>query len=500
MNRLEDAGEHLLRLGAAGGTIAAAHFSGDDRGPERVFGAPVRGVDGIRLEQEREHRRKLDREMGSEIARDATGARAIDEGIELIVQMATRDRQPMSRYLATPKAIARGERALQDALDVRREMVLAVIGDQRATPPEQMGQTGLMNRVIEAAIGRPPVAHQRPGEVGAEDRGGLLEAAARQNGVHRRVGCGERPEPLQLAADFPARFIGTDDGTLTDLRSQRVVGGARAIGGAVQRVHEPAGRDVQAKPFAKQRADFRDRQSELRMENSGEGHHLRAELRGGRAQRIGRLQGMAALHAATTRLAATNLDRKGAHDRADDRQIFLILAGGTGPAQPATTMGARLGQLRPVALIDMGRDRSMGFPTIRPTRSPARSSRGSRRRPPRERGGLPIHLAPGVVELVFESVDLLAERVPLLPVAIPVAVRPIVLAPQSFDFALSPLKLRDQGVALALLPLQLSDQVVARRREPARLHAPVMPWSLLMYKRKRVNAARRRPPLPSATR
>lgn len=500
MNRLEDTGEHLLRLGAAGGTIAAAHFSGDDRGPERVFGAPVRGVDGIRVEQEREHRRKLDREMGSEIARDATGARAIDEGVELIVQMATGDRQPMSRYLAAPKAIARGERALQDALDVRREMVLAVIGDQRATPPEQMGQTGLMNRVIEAAIGRPPVAHQRPGEVGAEDRGGLLEAAARQNGVHGRVGCGERPEPLQLAADFPARFIGTDDGTVTDLRSQRVVGGTRAIGGAVQRVDEAARRDVEAKAVAKQGADFGEWQAQLRVQHRRERDRLRPKLRRGRAQRIGRLQRMPALHAATTGAAATNLDRKRAHDRLDDRQVFLVLLRAAGAAEPSTTMRARLRQACAIPFVNMRGERTVGFAAVRTTRSPAGSSRMTCRSAARERRRLAVHLATRVVELIFEPVDLLAKCVPLLPIAIPVLIRSLVLAPQPIDLALAPLELGDQGLALALLPLQLGDQVIARCGPPACQHAPVMPRLLTAYKKKRVCAARRRPPLRSVTR
>jgi hypothetical protein len=486
MDGVEDTGEHLLRLRTARRAIAAADFAGDHRGPERVFGAPVGGVDHVGLEQEGEHGRKLDGEMRGEIARDASGARAIDEGIELIVEMPPSDGQAMGRHCATPMAIPGRERALQDALDARREMVLTVIADEEATPPEQMGETRLMNGLIEPAIGRPAIAHDRAGEVGAQDRRGFLEAAPRQNRVDGRVRRGEGPQPVQVAPDFPAGFIRTDDIALTDLCTQGVVGGTRAIGRAMQRVDQPAGGDVQPKSIAKEGADFGERQSELCMQDRGERHRLGAQLRRGGAQRIGRLQRMPALHPTPTRAAVTDLDGERAHDRADDRKIFLVLPCGPRVTQSPATMRARVRQRRPMVLGDVARNRAVGFASIRSTGAPAGSPRGPRRGPTRERGRLPIHLTARVVQLVFEPVDFLAEGVALLPVPIPIAIRPFVLAAEPLD--------------LALLPQQLRDQFLAGCGEPPRLHATVMPRLRTQYKRERVNAARRRPPLQSVTR
>lgn len=424
--------------------------------------------------------------MRGEIAGDATGAGPIDERVELIVQMTTSHCQAMGRDGAAAIAIADVECVLQDPLDARREMVLAVIADQRATPPKQMGQTRLMNRAIEPAIGRPAIAHERAGEVGAEDRGGLLESATRQDRIDRRVRRGEGPEPVQATAHFPSGFIGADDLALADLGAQPVIGGTRAGGGAVQRVHEPAGRDVEPKAIAKQGADFSDRQSQMRVQDGCERHGLRSEVRRRRAQGRRRLQGMPRLHAAATGRTATNLDRERADDRAHDGEIFLILPRGARAAQASATMRAGVGQSCVVALVDTGRDHAMGFAAIGAARPPARASRGTRRGPTRERRGLPIHLAPGVVELVFESIDLLAEGIPLLPVPVPIAIGPLVLAPQPLD--------------LALFSLELRQQLVTRRGAPARIHAPVMPRLSTKYKKECVNTARRRPPLRSVTR
>jgi hypothetical protein len=134
----------------------------------------------------------------------------------------------------------------------------------------------------------------------------------------------------------------------------------------------------------------------------------------------------------------------------------------------------------------MGGNCAMGFAAVRAAGAATRASRCSHGSATRKRGGLSIHLAAGVVELVFEAVDLLPQRVALLPVAIAVPIRPFVLAPPALDFA--------------LLPFELGDQLVTRRGAPARLHASVMPRSPMQYKKETLKGARRRPPLPSVTR
>jgi hypothetical protein len=136
-------------------------------------------------------------------------------------------------------------------------------------------------------------------------------------------------------------------------------------------------------------------------------------------------------------------------------------------------MRAGVGQSRSMALVDVRGDCAMGFPAVGATRSSAWSTGGAHRCPSRERRGLPVHLPTGVVELVFELVDLLAEGIPLLPIPVPIAVGAFVLTPQPLD--------------LALFSLELGDQVVTRRGAPSRIHAPVMPRSSTKYKKECVN-------------
>jgi hypothetical protein len=84
---------------------------------------------------------------------------------------------------------------------------------------------------------------------------------------------------------------------------------------------------------------------------------------------------------------------------------------------------------------------------------------------------------PRIVELVFESVDLLPQVVPLLPIPIPILVSPLVLTAQ-------PLNLAPLPFDFALLPLEFVDQLFARCRAPRGSHACLMPRLGREYKRK----------------
>ena len=396
------------------------------------------------------------------------------------------DGEAMRGDRAGAVAIADRQRVLEHVLHPWSEVTVAVIADQRATPAQQMCETGLVDRVIEAPIGRPAITDERAGKLRPQDGRGFLVAPAGQNRVDGGVRRGERPQPVQLAADFPPGLIRGDYVAVPDLGAQRLVGGAGAIGGAVQGMDEPAGGDVQTKAVAKQGADFGQGQPELRMQHGGERHRLRPELRRGRAQGIGRLQAMSALHATPARAATANLDGERAHDRTHDGKIFLILLGDAEAAQRSLTLRAGRRQVGVIAFVNMRGDGAMGFAPIRSARPPAGTSWRSRRGAARERGRLAIHLAPRVIELIFEVLDLLAQRVAFVAVAIPVSVRSLVLASQTLDFA--------------LLPLELGDQLFTRRRPPLRLHASVMPRLSTKYKQKRMHPARRRPLIWSVTR
>ena len=99
------------------------------------------------------------------------------------------------------------------------------------------------------------------------------------------------------------------------------------------------------RPYLPQeRHDFAERESELFVEHDDQRDHLRAELRGGRADRVRRLQGMPRLDAMAASIAAADVDVKLADHHARDRQLFLILVDDTGlhhrPAQSGQCAGS----------------------------------------------------------------------------------------------------------------------------------------------------------------
>ena len=89
-------------------------------------------------------------------------SRLVDEDIELILQMATCDRDPMRGDRAGAIAVAHAQRTLQQRLDARREVALVLIADERPTPTQQMRDTGLMHGLSEAAVRRPAITDHDP--------------------------------------------------------------------------------------------------------------------------------------------------------------------------------------------------------------------------------------------------------------------------------------------------------------------------------------------------
>jgi hypothetical protein len=470
VNRAEHTGEDLVGVRASTRAIAATDFARHDGGPQRVFGSPVRRVNG-RVEQEGEGPRALVREMMGKGARDARPAGLVDERIESIDEMSARDGNAVRRDGAGTPAVAHRESLLDQRGDGGGEAVLVVIADKIAAATQQMGHTRLIDRAREAAIRRPAVADQDAGEVGAQNGGGFLKAAAALNRIDGRVRRHERPQPVQVTADPPSRLVGRDDRTAPDRLTQSGVGRRRLARRPMQRMDQAAGRDVQAEALAEERRDLPQGQAELRMQDRREGDGLRAELRGGGAERIRRLQRMAALDAAMTCRTVANRDRERPDDRPNDREIFLVLDSLVRVDQPAAAVGARGGQRRVISLVDVSRDAAMRLAAIGATGLAARPTRRAARVTARERRGLPKRRAPRQIEVIFEPLDLLAQRIAFLTIPIPILIRAFVLASEPLDFA--------------LLSLQLLDQLVARRRAPfGPEHVSVMPRFGREYKLK----------------
>ena len=94
MNSVEHDWRAPVGYAPAGEAIADADVARDDGRPKRVFGPPIGGIDGVGVEQKREHGRDLDGQMRGKIAGHAATARPFDRRIELIVEMATGDSRP----------------------------------------------------------------------------------------------------------------------------------------------------------------------------------------------------------------------------------------------------------------------------------------------------------------------------------------------------------------------------------------------------------------------
>ncbi len=282
---------------------------------------------------------------------------------------------------------------LQHRLDLGREGRAGMIGVQLATAAEQVGETGLMRGPIKLSIGGPAIAHEHARKVGPEERRRLVEAAARVNGIDGGVRRRAHPQPLQLRADPPPGFVGHDHRTLTDRLDQRRVGRRGLSGGAMEGVDHAPGRNRQPEVLLKDAGHLADGHTELLVQDRRGRHRARADLGGGRAERIGRLQGMPALDAAPTPLTLPDVDAKRAHGRPYRREIFVVLHRQPRFNHPTGTAGTHGRQRRFVGLIDVSGDGAVGRPPIRRAWLATGPARVRRAPILRERRSLPSGLA-----------------------------------------------------------------------------------------------------------
>ena len=464
----KDAREDLLSGGTVPGAIAAAHFARDHGGPQRLLGAPIRGIDGHRIEQEGEERREFKSEMRREPLDIRHRARMIETAIDAIQQVATGDGETVRGDMPRVVTIAQRERLLEHRAHGVHEASARMVGLQQPTASEQVRETRLMDRVGEAAIGRPAIADDHAGKVLAEQRCGFGKPAARLNRVDGCLRRCDGPEPLQRAGDLPAGLIRCDDGTPADRVAERVIRGVRLTRGAVHRVYQAATRHGQPILLAKERRDLAERQTELLIEDDGHGDGLRPELRRRGTKRVRRLQPMATLDAATARAALSHVDAKVTDDDLGDWQLFLILARDARFHDRAVARGTPGRQTRIMGFINAGRNPAVCFRPVGAARLSPRSLRMAGERF-RERRRLPKPGTPCRIELLLQPLVLLAQ-----PVAL----------------TLDPLKLALQPLDLATRLLELRDRLVLRpKRWRVVAHALVMPEPRDMYKTKRSEIA-----------
>jgi hypothetical protein len=141
MGGTEDAREDLLGGGAVPGPIAAAHFACDYGGPQRLLGAPVRGIDGHRIEQEGEERWEFNGEMRRESLDSRHRAGMIETAIEAIHQMPPGDGETVRGDAPPVVAIAQRERLVEQRAHGVHEAGARMIGLQQSAASEQMRDT-----------------------------------------------------------------------------------------------------------------------------------------------------------------------------------------------------------------------------------------------------------------------------------------------------------------------------------------------------------------------
>lgn len=467
-----DAGEHLLRIRAAPRAVASTDFPSHDRGTNRLLSTPVRRVDA-RLPQKGEDRVELGGEMGGEALRRGQPGHGVNQVGQARVEAAARHGEAVRGDLVGVPPVPERQPVEQDLLHRRGPRAPWMILLQRARAAKQVRDARLVQRRGELPIRRPAVTDQYAVEARIEDRGRVLEAPPRTNGVDRRVWRGEDPQPVEHRADAPTRFVGTDHGTPAHLFAEGRIGWGRPTRRPMKYLRQAAGRDRQPKAIAEYRRDFFQGDAELGVHQHDERDRPWPQVHVRGTQRIGGLQGMPALHAPATLAATTHLHIELSDDRSHDREIFLILGGDAGELDGAATVRARRWQRGGVGLIDAGRPWSSPATAIRGTGAPARTSAATLGPVFREGGRLTEAGAPGRIELLLETFVLA-----LQPIAFTLDV-----APSSFRARHVVAQPRD----LTLLTLNQIVAIIAGRALAR--HACVMSYPRNLYKYKLLDLA-----------
>ena len=163
---VHDAGQHLLGVGPAPGAVAAADLTATARMAARQ-GA-------------RSHKK---RNAGNSLARLG----------EALAAAISRPSRAASRPRADAVLTARVRAVPQGEAEDRLQRAVGMSGLQVLAPSQEVGQARLMRRLLEAAIGHPPVPHQHAGEVWRTPGRRRLGAVAFTRGSHP-VGWKWQPE------------------------------------------------------------------------------------------------------------------------------------------------------------------------------------------------------------------------------------------------------------------------------------------------------------------
>ena len=225
-------------------------------------------------------------------------------------------------------------------------------------------------------------------------------------------GGGECPQPVAERVHTPARLIRRDHRTAADLPAQRRIRGRRRVGGAVQQLDQAALGHVQAELGLQNADDLLHRHAQLGVELGDQRGDVRTQLRAGRAQRVGGLQGVPALHAPLTLRAVAHLDVEAPHEGTHLRQVFLILRRHTVQRDRAAAVRTGRRGRRRIRLVNSCRFPAASLLPVLRAGSPPRPPAASLRSVLGEGGRLPFAGAPRGLEFLLQ---MLAAALPVIP-------------------------------------------------------------------------------------
>ena len=436
-----DAGEDLLRVGAVTGAIATAHLAGYHRGADGLFGAPVGRI----------HRRVPEKgeqggELGGQMVGEALGGDQsrwrVDQPCEFGEESVAGSDELVVGQAPGVASVAQFQRILQDHLHIASPRAARMVVLDFPAASEQVRQTVLLARGVEAAIHHPPVPHEHAVEIVSQDGDGVVEPAAGKNRVDGRRRRGEYPQPVADSAHAPPGLIRRDHVAFSYLPARCGVGRRRITGGAMQQIDEASRRDGQAEAGPEQVGHLRQRRAHLRVHLHGQGGDFGPQLHASRPQCVRCLQCMAALDTLPALRAVADLDVQAPHNGPHHREIFLIL---------------RCDALycdRTAAIWTLGRHRClMDFVDLR--RPPAT------RRPPLLRTGAPSRTFATTLPSLFGEGRRLAQT--RAPRRVKLPLEPSCAALPAIPVALGGRQILAQ---LRVLTLQFFDTAVPRVRLP----------------------------------
>ena len=243
---------------------------------------------------------------------------------------------------------------------------------------------------------------------------------------------------MAFAADPPAGLVRRDHGRVANLLAQLRVGRRGGAGGPVQHMGETARRDLQAERGPQQVRHLRQRHPHLRVQLDDQRNDPGAELHARRAQRVGGLQHVPALHPPLTLRAMADLDVEAPYHRAHHGQFFLILRRHARHLDRAAAVRTCRRCRRRVVLVDLRRARTARLPPVGRAGPPAGTPAVPLGSVLGEGGRLP---EPGPArgrQLLLEVVDLPLQAVVLTSQAVVAALQPFVLVSQARAVALAP--------------------------------------------------------------